>query len=677
MPKNILITGANGQVGQAFQSLLENQKGTGNRHNFYYTSKEILDITNKEMLEKFINENQIDTIVNTAAYTAVDDAEKNEDLAYKVNSESVENLAQISKKYGIKLIHISTDYVFDGTSHTPLVETDSINPQGIYAKSKRAGEEAILSIQPEGAIIIRTSWVYSTTGQNFVKTMLRVGTQKDEINVVCDQIGTPTYARDLARAILIMLESEQKNDEVEIYHYSNEGNCSWYDFAQAIFEIAQVDCKINPISTKEYPTPAKRPSYSVLNKEKIKKTYQLNIPYWRDSLKSCIALLDIQEVKRFKIGIIGSGFIGGGLAKLLLQHPDYELSYVLTRTTLSKRDDFISPDKLTNSLDKLIENSDLIVECSGDAIYATESIDHILKFDIPVVTMNSEFHVTTGSYFVNKGLVTEAEGDQPGVQAILHEEALAMGFKPIVYANIKGFLNENPTKEDMEYWGARSNLSLEMVTSFTDGTKVEIEQVLVANGLGAGIIQEGLVKLQNDNMLEGGTILADKAKELGYPVSDYLLSAKLPAGVFLVVEHDEDQQASLQYYKLGTGPYYVLERTYHLCHLEIIKTIKRVLNGGGVLLNNGDKPKFSVAAIAKRDLKVGEKIQKGIGSFDVRGIAIELKNDLTHVPIGLLANAIVKKEVKKDQRVSFDDIEIPDSLALNVWKEIISKSQEN
>jgi len=673
MPKNILITGADGQVGQAFQALLENKKHTDTTHRFYFTSRDTLDITDKNTLETFVKDKQIDIIVNTAAYTAVDTAEEDEALAYNVNKEAVENLAQISKQYGIQLIHISTDYVFDGTSHTPLLETDSINPQGIYAKSKRAGEEAILSLKPDGAVIIRTSWVYSTTGQNFVKTMLRVGAQKDEINVVCDQIGTPTYARDLARAILTMIDSKHESKEVEIYHYSNEGNCSWYDFAQAIFEIAQVDCEVNPISTKEYPTPAKRPSYSVLNKEKIKKEYQLKIPYWRDSLKSCISLLDIEEVKRFKIGIIGSGFIGGGLAKLLLQHPEYELSYVLTRTTVSKRDDFISPDKLTNSLDALIESSDLIVECSGDAIYATESIDHILKFDIPVVTMNSEFHVTTGSYFVDKGLVTEAEGDQPGVQAILHEEALAMGFKPLVYANIKGFLNENPSKEDMEYWGARSNLSLEMVTSFTDGTKVEIEQVLVANGLGAGIIQEGLVKLASDDMLEGGTILANKAKELGYPVSDYLLSAKLPAGVFLIVEHDEDQQDALRYYKLGDGPYYMLERTYHLCHLEIIKTIKRVLNGGGVLLNNGENPKFSVAAVAKHDLKAGDSIKKAIGSFDVRGIAVEIADNLKHVPIGLLSNATLKNDVKEGEKIYFDDVELPESLAVDVWKEIIEK----
>jgi len=677
MPKNILITGANGQVGKEFQSLVSNQEQLEDVNHFYFTTKEILDICDKESLKNFVKANKIDIIVNSAAYTAVDDAEKNSDLAFSVNERAVRNLAEISKMYDLKLIHISTDYVFDGTSHTPLTENDVTNPQGVYAQSKLAGEEAIFAIKPIGASIIRTSWVYSANGSNFVKTMLRVGSERDEINVVCDQIGTPTYARDLARTILIMVDKVENHEEVHIYHYSNEGNCSWYDFAQAIFEIAQIDCKVNPINTQDYPTPAKRPSYSVLSKDKIKHAYNLKIPYWRDSLKSCIALLDIKEVKCFKIGIIGSGFIGGGLAKLLMQHPSYELGYVLTRTPLSTRDDFISPDKLTNSLDLLIDNSDLIVECSGDAIYATETIDRILKSDIPVVTMNSEFHVTTGSYFVDKGLVTEAEGDQPGVQAILHEEALAMGFKPLVYANIKGFLNENPTKEDMEYWGSRSNLSLEMVTSFTDGTKVEIEQVLVANGLGAGLIKEGLVKLENDNMLEGGTILAKQAKELGYPVSDYLLSSTLPAGVFLIVEHDEDQQDSLRYYKLGDGPFYVLERTYHLCHLEIIKTIKRVLNGGGVLLNNGAHPKFSVASIAKRDLKPGDQIKKGIGSFDVRGIAIDLSNDLNHVPIGLLADAVLIKEIKEGEKIHFDDVELPESLALNIWKKILNKSVVN
>jgi len=673
MPKNILITGANGQLGQEIQVLVEKQEHDLLDGNFYFTDRDFLDITNKDELEKFIELNAIDTIINCAAYTAVDDAEKNEALANCVNRDAVKILAELSLERSIQLIHLSTDYVFDSNKHTPFNEDDETNPQSVYAKSKLAGEDEIRRINPANAIIIRTSWIYSSFGSNFVYAMLKLGGNKKELNVVCDQMGTPTYARDLAKAILTMLVQKCETNTVTTYNYSNEGSCSWYDFAQAIFELTHIKCKVNPISTEEYPTPAKRPYYSVLNKTKIKKAYNLQIPYWRDSLKECLEVMDIEINRTHKIGIIGSGFIASGLAKLLTQHKDYEISGILTRSDVHKRSDFAQNDLLTNSLEDLIEKSDLIVECSGDAIYATETIDQILKSSIPVVTMNSEFHVTTGSYFVDKGLVTEAEGDQPGVQAILHEEAVEMGFKPLVYANIKGFLNENPTREDMTYWGNKSNLSLEMVTSFTDGTKVEIEQVLVANGLGAGLIQEGLVKLSSDDMLEGGSVLADKAKELGYPVSDYLLSSKLPAGVFLIVEHDEDQQDSLRYYKLGEGPYYVLERTYHLCHLEIIKTIKRVIHGGGVLLNNSVSPKFSVAAIAKRNLKPGEKIQKGIGSFDVRGTAIEIKNDLSHVPIGLLANATIKQEIKEGERVGFDDIEIPDSLALNVWKKIISK----
>jgi len=676
MYRNILVTGASGQLGRDIRLLVESSKSL-DKYTFYFTDRNNLDITNVNNLKMYIDTYKIDTIINCAAYTAVDKAEDNVELATLVNTDAVNTLAQLAKENNILLIHISTDYVFDGNSFLPITEEWDTNPQGVYGRTKLAGEEAIIQINPQHAIIIRASWIYSDTGINFLNTILKLGTHRNEINVVCDQIGTPTYAKDLAKSILKIIEhknsvEKNKKDSIEIYHYSNEGSCSWYDFAKTIFELTHNRCKVYPISSEEYPTQAKRPPYSVLNKEKIKKKYNLDIPYWRDALEECLALKDISK-PLYKIGIIGSGFIAGGLAKLLSRHEEYDISAILTRSDLTKRDTFNQHRFLTNSLDELIEKSDLIVECTGDALYATESIDKIIKANIPVVTMNSEFHVTTGSYFVDKGLVTEAEGDQPGVQAILHEEALEMGFKPVVYANIKGFLNENPLRKDMEYWGARSNLSLEMVTSFTDGTKVSIEQVLVANGLGAGIIQDGLVKLENDDMLEGGTILAEKAKELGYPVSDYLLSSTLPAGVFLIVEHDENQADALRYYKLGDGPYYVLERTYHLCHLEIIKTIKRVLSGGGVLLNNSASPRFSVAAVAKHDLAKGTKIKKGIGSFDVRGIAISIEDDINHVPIGLLANATLKKEIKEGERISFDDVEIEESLALDIWKKIVSK----
>jgi len=373
----------------------------------------------------------------------------------------------------------------------------------------------------------------------------------------------------------------------------------------------------------------------------------------------------------YNIGVIGTGFIARGLVRLLEQHKDYNISWILTRTDINNRPNFPRYDRLTNNLDDLIENSDLIVECSGDVIYSTDNIEKILKNNIPVATMNSEFHVTTGSYFVDKGLVTEADGDQPGALATLHEEAVEMGFTPLVYGNIKGFLNENPNLKDMKYWANKAHISLPMVTSFTDGTKIQIEQTLIANGLNAKIVQDGLVGLPYDDMVLGGNILASKAKNLGSPISDYLLSAKLPAGVFLVAEHP--QKEALQYLKLGDGPYYVLDRTFHLCHLEIVKTIKRVLTGGGVLLNNGSNPKISVATVAKRDLEVGEYIEKGIGSFDVRGEAINIIDDINHIPIGLFEKIKIKKEIKAGDRIYFDDVEIPESRALEIWREIIKR----
>jgi len=373
----------------------------------------------------------------------------------------------------------------------------------------------------------------------------------------------------------------------------------------------------------------------------------------------------------YKIGVIGTGFISRGLVRLLDQHKSYTISGILTRTDTLERADFPRNELLTNDLTVLIEKSDLIVECSGDVLYATDSIEAILKANIPVVTMNSEFHITTGSYFIDKGLVTEADGDQPGALATLHEEAIEMGFTPLVYGNIKGFLNHTPTKEDMKYWAKRSNISLPMVTSFTDGTKIQIEQTLIANGLPANILQEGLVGLHYDDMTLGGNILASKAKNIGSPISDYLLSAKLPAGVFIVAEHP--QKEALNYLKLGDGPYYVLDRTFHLCHLEIVKTIKRVLSGGGVLLDNSKTPTISVASIAKKDLKVGDYIDKGIGSFDVRGVAVKIQDNKETLPIGLCENITMRKEVKAGEKIYFDDVDIPHSRALEIYKEIIEK----
>jgi dTDP-4-dehydrorhamnose reductase len=280
---NILVTGGNGQLGSELKEIASNYPD----YNFSFTDVKILDITNHIAVKEFIELNNINVIINCAAYTAVDKAESEPELSNAINHLALANFAQIAKDNNIKLVHISTDYVFDGTNYKPYVETDTPNPQSVYGQTKLDGELAMQHINPKRSIIIRTSWVYSKFGNNFVKTMLNLSKNREEINVVADQIGSPTNAADLAEAILIMLP-QIKNENIELFHYSNEGICSWYDFSKAIFEIQGVLVKVNPIESKQYPTPAKRPFYSVLDKSRIKDVFQLEVPFWKDSLKSCL-----------------------------------------------------------------------------------------------------------------------------------------------------------------------------------------------------------------------------------------------------------------------------------------------------------------------------------------------------------------------------------------------------
>lgn len=375
-----------------------------------------------------------------------------------------------------------------------------------------------------------------------------------------------------------------------------------------------------------------------------------------------------------KVGIVGTGFIAQGLIKAIQNQKDLVVSKVLTRRKIENLGSFLNNEVLTNSVWELIENSEIIVECTGDVIFGTEVIDKAFLASLPVITMNSELQVTTGSYFANKGFITEAEGDQPGCLAALKENIVQMGFKPLVYGNLKGFLNLNPTRKDMEYWGKKNNLSLQMVTSFTDGTKVQIEQALVANGLGADILQTGLLRPESEDVDSGGSYLAEKAKVHDSAISDYLVCPKGPAGVFITAEHEENQRDALRYFKLGEGPYFTLIQNFHLCHLEILKTIRRVLNKGGVLLNNSSEPVISVGAVAKTKLNRGEKITHGIGSFKVRGEALRLKENKGHLPIGLLNSAVIIRPIEEGQFITFDDVEIPESLALKAWMEIESKA---
>ncbi|MDB4302847.1 dTDP-4-dehydrorhamnose reductase [bacterium] len=283
---NILVTGGNGQLGSELREIAPNYQD----YNFLFTDVKELDITNHSAVAAFIESNKINVIINCAAYTAVDKAESEPELSDAINHLAVANFAQIAKNKNIKLIHISTDYVFDGTNHKPYVEIDTPNPQSVYGQTKLDGELAMQQINPANSIIIRTSWVYSKFGNNFVKTMLRLAETRDEISVVADQIGSPTNAADLAKAILNIL-LKISNETVELFHYSNEGVCSWYDFAKAIFEINGLDIKVNPIDSKQYPTPAERPFYSVLNKSKIKEMFKLEIPYWKTSLNKVLTIL--------------------------------------------------------------------------------------------------------------------------------------------------------------------------------------------------------------------------------------------------------------------------------------------------------------------------------------------------------------------------------------------------
>ena len=285
---NILVTGCNGQLGNEIQLL---DKGNG-KHVFFNTDVNELDITDENAINAFVDANNIDGIINCAAYTAVDKAESNEALCHTLNATAPGYLAAAMGRRGGWMVQVSTDYVFDGTKHTPYSETDPTCPDSVYGRTKLEGEQLVRQ-HCERAMIVRTAWLYSIFGNNFVKTMIRLGKEKTELGVIFDQIGTPTYARDLAVAIMTAVE---KGIITGIYHFSNEGVTSWYDFTKAIHRIAGIStCQVNPIRSKDYPTPATRPSFSVLDKTAIKQAYGIEIPYWEDSLRECITLLAEQN----------------------------------------------------------------------------------------------------------------------------------------------------------------------------------------------------------------------------------------------------------------------------------------------------------------------------------------------------------------------------------------------
>ncbi|MBP5666668.1 MAG: dTDP-4-dehydrorhamnose reductase [Salinivirgaceae bacterium] len=292
MKSRILVTGANGQLGSELREL--SAKYTD--YEFTFTDVAELDITNIDSLNAYFqSQPKFDFLINCAAYTAVDAAETNQELAFKLNTTAVDMLVEMAGKYGFFLIQISTDYVFDGEKNRPYDEDDVPIPSSVYGKTKNDAERLIL-YSDVNAIVIRTAWLYSTYGKNFVKSMIKYGTERDELNVVFDQVGTPTYAADLADAILQILPQLQAMPKpyTDLFHYTNEGVCSWYDFTQHILRHENINCRVNPIRSEQYPTPAKRPAFSVLDKSKIKTKFGITIPYWTDSLD--VMLKKLKEI---------------------------------------------------------------------------------------------------------------------------------------------------------------------------------------------------------------------------------------------------------------------------------------------------------------------------------------------------------------------------------------------
>ena len=280
----LLITGAYGQLGNEMRVALERYPHLES----IFTDVDTLDITDKNAVDAFVALHKPNVLINCAAYTAVDKAEDDLALCYKINCDAVRNLGEVAQAHGMTVIHVSTDYVFDGTNHIPYTEDMAVSPTNVYGKSKLAGERELRKACP-GAIIIRTSWLYSGFGNNFVKTMLRLGSERSQLKVIFDQIGTPTYAADLADSMLQIIDSGKFVPG--IYHFSNEGVCSWYDFTKMIFKLAHVECEVLPIESKDYAVRTPRPHYSVLNKSKLKSTYNQTIPYWMDGLERCLHVL--------------------------------------------------------------------------------------------------------------------------------------------------------------------------------------------------------------------------------------------------------------------------------------------------------------------------------------------------------------------------------------------------
>jgi len=376
----------------------------------------------------------------------------------------------------------------------------------------------------------------------------------------------------------------------------------------------------------------------------------------------------IDQNKPIKIGISGTGFIATGFFKLIITHPRYNITHLLSRRPKSHFKSHPYADLITNSILELIENCDLVLECSGEAIWGSEVIALAFQANKPVVTMNAEFQIIAGSFYQQSGRLHESAGDQPGSLAALDYEARLMGFSPLVYGSQKSFLDPDPELENMAFWAKHNNQSLENTIAFTDGTKVQIESALVANGLHGDILQQGLLGPSNSSTREGANVLATIAQQQNKVVSDYVLNERGFGEVFIVAQHQATHNPALSYFKLGQDHFYFIEKPYHLGYFEILKSIEFALQNPSSLFNNGSHPKISVAAIAKRPIPAGTFIQNGVGSFQVRGVAVHIKEHPNHVPIGLLRNCEIQRSIQTGDLITFSDTALPDSLASKAWQ---------
>lgn len=376
-----------------------------------------------------------------------------------------------------------------------------------------------------------------------------------------------------------------------------------------------------------------------------------------------------------RIGIIGTGFIANGLYKLIQASSDFTTHKILTRRPLNNQ--FAYADGLlTHSINELIDHSDIVFECSGDVIHATECILAATNAKKKVVTMNAEFHATTGSYFIRRGdYVTDADGDQPGCQARLRQEVIGMGFEPMAYLNIKGFLNLNPERKEMEYWSNLQNLSLDQTVSFTDGTKLQVEQAFVANALGATIPPNGMLGATVES-LHHTDYLVELAEQAGQAISDFVLCKGAPPGVLIIaksaIADSLGDYTPIKPLRTKNGSAYVLLRPYHLTYMETLNTLRKVLLGEDMLINNSANPTLTVAALAKRKISRGDVIEKGAGGFDVRGLAVRMLENKNAVPICLLQNTRVIRDIEPGQIVTFDDVEMAESNAVKFHFEILN-----